>query len=79
MSGAIALTATLRRLGFSADCVYKTAGLGKQLKLASAAHTAQSIIFGQEMTKENRLILKDMQSGDQRSILYNQFLSDLTS
>ncbi|MBN1123383.1 MAG: histidine--tRNA ligase [Sedimentisphaerales bacterium] len=79
MSRAIVLTATLRQRGYVVDCVYKISSLGKQLKLASSTNARQSIILGQELIRDNQLVLKDMQSGNQRSIQYDHFLSDLSS
>jgi len=65
---AIELAARLRLSGFGCEFAYKPAALGKQLKQASAANAAKTIILGQELIQQNQLVIKDMASGEQQLI-----------
>ena len=73
---ALEITAKLRRQGRSAGFDYKGGGLGKQLKQASVQKAKYCIIIGDEL-KENKLVIKDMTSGEQKEVDYDKFLSDL--
>jgi len=75
---AIELTAKLRRLGCSAGFSYKSANLGKQLKEASDKNAQKCIIIGQEFEK-SQLVVKDMATGQQELVNYDNFLSKLNS
>ena len=75
---AVKLTMKLRSAGFSANFSYKITKLGKQLKLASEQNAAKCIIIGDEF-KENKLAIKDMASGQQELVDYDEFLKDLKS
>ncbi len=74
----IQLTANLRLAGYSAAFSYKSGGLGKQLKEASEQKAKKCIIIGDEF-KENKLAVKDMETGKQVLVDYDKFLSDLMS
>ena len=74
----IKLTAKLRAMGFKTDFSYKTASLGKQLKEASIRNAKYSIIIGEEL-KDNKLAIKDMATGEQLEVDYDEFLSNLKS
>jgi histidyl-tRNA synthetase len=63
---AMALTAKLRRKGKVTELSYKSGNLGKQLKAASEAGAAKSVIFGREYIEEKKLVVKDMKSGQQQ-------------
>jgi histidyl-tRNA synthetase len=75
---AIKLTTQLRAMGYSANFCYKAAGLSKQLKQASAANTQTCIIIAEEF-KDNRIIIKDMSTGQQTAIHESEFLNGLKS
>jgi len=75
---ALEITAKLRRQGKSAGFDYKGGGLGKQLKQASAQNARKCIIIGDEL-KDNKLVIKDMASGQQKEVDYDEFLSNLKS
>jgi histidyl-tRNA synthetase len=62
----------LRSLGFSANFSYKAAGLSKQLKQASTQSAQTCIIFAEEY-EDNKLIVKDMKTGEQRVVNYDTF------
>jgi len=74
---AVEITARLRRAGFKAAFDYKAARLGKQLKQASDQNARQCIIVGQELTEHDQLVLKDMESGQQRLLEYDVFFQQL--
>jgi len=50
----------------------------KQLKEASAQNAKKCIIIGAEF-KNNQLVLKDMATGEQELVDYNEFLSQSKS
>ncbi|HOL30687.1 MAG TPA: histidine--tRNA ligase [Anaerohalosphaeraceae bacterium] len=72
---AVAVAAAIRSKGFSCDYSYKPASLAKQLKQADAMKAAKCIIVGQELSKEGRLIVRDMLTGTQETVLCESFLS----
>jgi len=75
---AIRLAMKLRSNGFSANFSYKSAKLGKQLKQASESNAVKCIIIGEEF-KDNKLVVKDMVSGEQNTVNVDKFFSGLTS
>jgi len=79
MEPAVAVTAALRRAGRAADMAPKAAGLGKQLKWASGAQAGQAVILGREMLDEGRIVVKDMQTGQQHTVEYEAFVGSLAS
>jgi histidyl-tRNA synthetase len=76
--GAIySIVAELRARGKSAGFSYKrSAGLSKLLKEASAQNAKKCIIIGEEY-KDNKLVVKDMATGEQELVDANEFLSKL--
>ena len=74
----VKLTMKLRSADFSANFSYKITKLGKQLKQASEQNAAKCIIIGDEF-KDNKLTIKDMASGQQELVDYDEFLSDIKS
>ena len=66
----------LRSKGFSANFSYKVATLSKQLKQASDQNALRCIIIGEEF-KNNRIIVKDMTTGQQEEVELDKFLADL--
>jgi histidyl-tRNA synthetase len=75
---AIRLTMKLRSAGLAANFSYKAAKLGKQLKQASDQYARKCIIIGEEF-KDRKLIVKDMATGEQELVDYEEFLSRLES
>jgi len=75
---AIEITAKLRRAGLSANFSYRNTGLGKQLKEASGQNARKCIIIGEEFT-EGELVVKDMGTGEQQKVDYDEFLARLES
>ena len=73
---AIEITAKLRGAKFSANFSYKDVGLSKQLKQASEQNAQKCIIIGSEI-EENRLVIKDMASGEQQQIDLDKFFAEL--
>jgi len=72
LTEAIKITANLRKAGLATDFSYKAGSLKKQLKEASSANARTCIIIGQEY--ENReLVVKDMSTGEQETILEEKF------
>ena len=73
------IVAELRSKGFSAAFSYKPkAGLSKQFKEASAQNARKCVIIGDEF-KDNKLTVKDMVTGEQELVNYDEFLSELNS
>ena len=73
------IVAELRARGFSASFSYKSkAGLSKQFKEASAQNAKRCIIIGDEF-KDHKLAVKDMATGEQTLVDYDEFLSGLDS
>jgi histidyl-tRNA synthetase len=66
LAKAVEITAVLRSGGKSAEFSYKGGGLGKQLKQASALNAKECIILGAEYIEGNKLVIKDMATGEQR-------------
>jgi histidyl-tRNA synthetase len=66
----------LRSKGFPANFSYKVIKLNKQLKQASEQNAVNCIIIGEEF-KENKLVFKNMATGDQELVDYDEFLSRL--
>lgn len=74
----VEVTMKLRSAGFSANFSYKITKLSKQLKQASEQNAAKCIIIGDEF-KNNKLTVKDMATGQQELVDYDEFLSDIKS
>ena len=72
---AVKLTARLRTLGFKSAFPYKSAGLSKQLKVASEQNTKYCIIIGDEF-KAGDIVLKNMSTGQQRNVPIKDFLEN---
>ncbi|HUV66518.1 MAG TPA: histidine--tRNA ligase [Sedimentisphaerales bacterium] len=72
-------TSQLRTKGFRAAFSYKAnAGLSKQFKEASAQNAKKCVIIGEEF-KNKKLTIKDMDTGKQELVDYDEFLSWLDS
>jgi len=72
----VKLTMRLRSAGLSANFSYKDAKLGKQLKQASEQKAQKCVIIGDEL-KEDKLAVKDMTTGEQEVVDYEEFLAGL--
>lgn len=75
---AVKLTMKLRSAGKIANFSYKAAKLGKQLKLASSRGAEKCVIIGEEY-RDNKLVVKDMETGQQQLVDADEFLSTLPS
>ncbi len=74
------IAARLRSKGVTANFSYKPqGGLSKQLKEASAQEAKKCIIVGQEFLNNKQLVIKDMSSGEQELVDYEEFLAGLKS
>jgi len=73
------IIAKLRSMGYSANISYKTGGLSKQLKEASAQNAGKCIIIGEEELKEGKIGIKDMATGEQELMSRDEFFSVLDS
>ncbi len=74
----VKLTMKLRSAGCAANFSYKITKLGKQIKQASEQNAEKCIIIGDEF-KNNQLVVKDMASGEQELVDYDEFMSRLKS
>ena len=70
---AVRVTMELRSAGCPANFSYKAGKLGKQLKEASGQNAEKCVIIGDEF-KEKKLVIKDMGSGEQKVVSYEEFL-----
>lgn len=70
------IMAELRLRGKSANFSYKLGGLSKQLKEASAQNAKKCIIIGEEFNN-NQLVVKDMTTGEQKTIDVDKFFAEL--
>ena len=75
---AVEIAAKLRLAKFAANFSYKPIGLSKQLKQASEQKAKKCIIIGSEIEK-NQLVVKDMASGEQKTVDYDEFFTNLGS
>ena len=73
---ALKLTAKLRGRGFKADLSYKLTSISKLLQEASSKNARKCIIVGDEF-KDHKLTVKDMATGEQTLVDYDEFLSGL--
>jgi histidyl-tRNA synthetase len=73
---AIEIAIKLRRAGLAANFSYKSVGLSKQLKQASAQMAQKCIIVGEEFNN-NQLVVKDMATGQQKLVDINKFFAEL--
>ena len=73
---AVEIAAKLRRAGAAVNFSYKSAGLSKQLKQASAANAKKCIIIGDEF-ENNQLVVKDMATGKQDIVKVEEFFANL--
>ena len=67
-SEAVSLAAKLRHKGYAVDFSYKSTGLKKQLKQASAANSKKCVIIGDEFKEQGLFVVKDMQESTQSTI-----------
>lgn len=74
----VKLTAALRKRGKSAEFSYRRQAMGKQFKQASAAGAAQAIIVGRELKESGMLTIKDLTSGQQSQLSYEEFLREVS-
>lgn len=72
------LAAKLRRKDLYVDLSYKLTILSKQLKEASARNAKKCIIIGEEFNN-NQLVVKDMTTGEQKTIEIDKFFAELKS
>ncbi len=67
----------LRSMEYSANFSYKMGGLSRQLKEASAQKAKKCIIIGYEELEQNKITVKDMVTGEQEFMGYDEFWSRL--
>ena len=73
------LAAAIRSQGDSASFTYKRGGLSKQLKEAAGQNAKKCVIVGQEYEDHRQVVIKDMATGEQKTVDAEQFLSQLGS
>ncbi len=72
----VEVTMKLRSKDLTANFSYKAAKLSKQLKKASEQNAQKCIIIGEEF-KDNKLVIKDMATGEQEEIERDKFFAEL--
>ncbi len=71
------LRSKLRRKGFSTEFGYKPSdSLSKQLKEAAARNAKNCIIIGEEF-RNNEIVIKDMATGEQKTVPMDKFFDEL--
>lgn len=70
---AVELATRLRLKGVSAEFSYKSTNLKKQFKQAQAANAKYAIILGGELDEKNQYVVKDMATGEQRTVDVGEF------
>jgi histidyl-tRNA synthetase len=73
---AVRLVAKLRSVGLSAVFSYKAVSLSKQLSEASEKNAKKCIIIGEEFNN-NQLVVKDMATGQQKTVDVDKFFAVL--
>jgi histidyl-tRNA synthetase len=73
---ALALTARLRREGFSAEFSYKRRNMGKQFAQAAAKGSRVAVIVDENTRTDGTIEVKDMSTGQQRRVDVEVFLND---
>jgi histidyl-tRNA synthetase len=73
---AVEIAVQLRSRGCVAAFSYKAARLSKQLKEASQQNAKKCIIIGEEFNN-NQLVVKDMATGEQKTIEVDKFFAEL--
>ncbi|ARN57924.1 histidine--tRNA ligase [Sedimentisphaera salicampi] len=74
---AAGLAAKLRLAGLSAEFSYKKAKMKKLMKQASETGAEKSIILGGEYIENKQIVLKNMETSEQRTVDYKQFCDEL--
>ncbi len=73
----LGIVAELRRAGLSAGFSYKRQGLGKQIKTANRHRAGRAIIVGDEWTRSQQLVVKDLASGEQQEVPHAELVGRL--
>ena len=73
------IIAKLRSMGYSANFSYKMGGLSRQMKEASAQNAKKCIIIGEDELGQGKIMVKDMSTGQQELVDYDEFFSGLDS
>ncbi|WP_340066914.1 histidine--tRNA ligase [Ascidiimonas aurantiaca] len=68
------LIKTLRIAGIKAEIYPDAAKMKKQMSYANKRHVPFVVLIGEEELKENKLVLKEMETGDQQKIDFDQLL-----
>jgi histidyl-tRNA synthetase len=77
VADSISLAYELRRAGFRVDLYPEADKLGKQFKYASARDIPFVVVVGDEERARGEVALKDMRSGEQRSVKRNDVVEEL--
>jgi len=67
----------LRSAGYSVNFSYKMGGITRQMKEASAQNVKNCIIIGDEELKKNEITVKDMATGEQKTVKEEEFFASL--
>ncbi len=73
---AVELAFEMRRTGVCAEFSYKSAGLKKQMKQAQMLNARYAVIVGEELA-ENRLTVKNMETGQQQLVTVDEFIGSV--
>ncbi|MCR4433579.1 MAG: histidine--tRNA ligase [Caldiserica bacterium] len=72
---ALSILRDLRENGISADMLYESKSLSSQLKTANRRGFPFAVILGEEELRTETFVLKDMSSGEQKTLPYSRLLA----
>lgn len=78
-ASAFSLLIKLRQAGISADMDYMSRSIKAQMKLANKYAARYVAIIGEEEAAQNKVMLKNMESGEQQLVDFSQVVSKLQS
>ncbi|MEI6530322.1 MAG: histidine--tRNA ligase [bacterium] len=78
-SQAMLLAMRLREAGIRTELSYDRRGLSAQLKVANRKHARFALLLGEQELKEGSLLLRNMESGEQRTISKSEVLQSISS
>ena len=76
---AMLLAMRLREAGIRTELSYDRRGLSAQLKVANRKHARFALLLGEQELREGSLLLRNMESGEQRTISKSEVLHSISS
>ena len=76
---AFRLLQKIRNAGLSADMDYSEGSLKSQMRIANKIGARYTVIVGEEELSKNMVILRNMQTKEQKEIKIDNLINELTS